>query len=169
MNKSDEITYARRDVATQIDVCLASSKLSTYVDHFVERGAIPSSDHISLEFIIKLDPGPPKEVWAFTKTNWPNFVKELESISAKHFESFEAKSTTYDELKLNQAALKLEDDLWTAIKHNTPRILLKAKVPEVGWHDGELKELSKKLGKIESSLRMQKKGCDLIPNIRMTT
>jgi hypothetical protein len=76
-------------------------ELSSYVDHFVERGAIPSSDHISLEFIIKLDPGPPKEVWAFTKTNWPNFVKELESINAKHFESFDAKSTIYDELKLN--------------------------------------------------------------------
>ena len=65
LNKGDEITYARRDVATQIDVCLASSKLSTYVDHFVERGAIPSSDHISLEFIIKLDPGPPQRGMGF--------------------------------------------------------------------------------------------------------
>ena len=37
LNKGDEITYARRDVATQIDVCLASSKLGDLVNRRTEQ------------------------------------------------------------------------------------------------------------------------------------
>ena len=41
LNKGDEITYHRWNSATQIDVCLATNDLATYVDHFCARGAIP--------------------------------------------------------------------------------------------------------------------------------